>query len=184
MAATVLSLLLSALFSVFFQGTRAWRLSDARSELNRNATKLIARLSREAQESSYSSLVVGDQAVAFGSADNSDGEFQMGTDGRPLWQAQNLYFRDSGFVVFRRRVELPAPKTLAEPITRIDFGSGEKPLSHYLANGEPLARGVTEFKVESPKYGVLNLSLKLESEVSGREEATRWQVDSSVWMRN
>lgn len=183
-SAVTMGVLLTALFSIFFQGTRAWRLSDTRSDLHRAATKLSTRLSSEVQESSFSSLVADVQAVAFITALDTDGAFQMGASGRPLWQAQILYYLDSDSQVRRLRMELPLPVDLAEPITAIDFGSGEKPLTHYLSGGEPMARGVTEFKVESLKFGVLNVTLKLESKVPGRDGTTRWQIDSALAMRN
>lgn len=183
-AGAMLSLLMTVLFAVFFQGTRAWRLADARTELHRNATKLIARFSREAQQSQYASLSLESHGLGFISAQDTGGVFQLGPDGRPSWQAYLLYYKDPDSVIKRRRVALPIPGSLPVPIEQFDFGAGPRPLSFYLDAGEPVARGVKVFDPKSPRHGLIQLSLELESDVQGRSGKTQWSVDTSVWMRN
>lgn len=142
----VLGLLGVVVFGIFFQGMRAWRVSDTQRDLVEGSRTALTSLGRDIEQSSYATLSVGTDALSLASAVDEQGQFALGPAGEPLWQRYFIYYRDPDALELRRaEVEMtstPQAQTLE--------AWGGQPLAYYLTGGRLLLGHVKSFAAAVP----------------------------------
>jgi prepilin-type N-terminal cleavage/methylation domain-containing protein len=182
---SMVGLLITVLFAIFFQGASAWRLSDARSDLEGEAALILHRLTLEAQQSSRASLSTAGEAVSFASARDAGGDFQNTPQGDPLWQEVVVYYRHPEGTLRRRELPLPTPQATPLPIQDLDLGWGPRPLADYLSEGKVAARLVESFQPVQTSTGMLQIAVRLRQTVGGNaNKTTTRQLATTILIRN
>ncbi|MCA9796902.1 MAG: hypothetical protein KC910_34065 [Candidatus Eremiobacteraeota bacterium] len=175
-AAGIFLLLTAVLFMIFFMGAKAWRKTDQRADVTREAQLATARLIREATRSSFLSLSItpDGRAVSFLSPMDDNGQFVFDAAGNTRWQRFVIYYCDLTAGELRRlEVPLPVGSTLGqfpEPIERLN---PPKTLSGYLTGGRVIARDLVEFGAWTPMGSRrLNLTVTVKKSVPREPDAT------------
>jgi hypothetical protein len=181
----LLGLLLAAVFVVFFQGAKAWRQSDAYSDLQQQGAILLAQLSKEVEQSCLPGLSLESQSIGLLSAVDTSGQFQFTSGGSPAWTGYVLFYRDSENVI--RRLDLTAPTQVAppRPIEETDMGAGLDPFSTYLSGGRSVAKMVGDFTLSiEPNNQGIRAQVTLRKSQPNIPRAAELQVDSTMMFRN
>lgn len=141
----LLSLLMLALDRLLMLGIRTWRDQEKRGEAQSQAQVAMARISRELERSSPASVSVAPDGLAFLSALNDQGAFQMDAFGQPIWQRFVIYYRTAG-ALYRRELALPIPQSA--PLT-VESHTGAA-LTTLYAGGKELVQGAVLFEPTRP----------------------------------
>lgn len=186
-AGAVFLLLTAALFMIFFMGAKAWRKSDQRADVTREAQLATARLMREATRSSILSLSLtpDGRGVSFLSPMDDQGQFVFDAAGNTRWQRFVIYYYDAASAELRRReVPLPVGSTLSQFPEPIEHLNPPQTLASYLVGGRVMARDLTEFGAWTPMGSRrLNVTVSVKKSVPREPDATA-TVTTGVLLHN
>lgn len=186
----LLLLLLSALFSIFFLGGKAWRKTDDRYELLRNTQAVVAQISREAERATTFSLtILPGRAVSFLSPMNASGNFVTDNLGDVRWERYLVFYHDAASQEVRM-VDVPLlpasfERRTPQPIERFASALGVRPLASYLVDGRVLGRRITVFEPEQPPLSK-RLTLRIHTIQPSTTQSPDLTLDitASALMRN
>jgi len=95
MAISIFSIFMIGVFSVFSFGLKSWKLVETKNDSQQQAEVALARILSDLKSSDISSLVTGDEYIAFETAwsdpNAPDSNFKK-LGGYPLWQGYILYY--------------------------------------------------------------------------------------------
>lgn len=181
----LLTLLSGLVFFIFDIGSTAWRQTDVGSQIRKQAAVVVGDITRQAERSAFSSLSLDGEAVSFLTALDNSGQIELGPDGKLLWKAYLIYYRDSAEgLVLKTRHDLTTALMAPVPIEDYDDGSGTKPLSDYLFNGRRLAQDVELFQPTSSADQRLEIEIKLSRLGTRNRVPAEFTLASSVLFRN
>lgn len=171
---TLLLLLSILLIAGWTKGVQAWKTVEQKNEVVTQAQRFIRLVERELEASSPSGVETSDDppCLSFPSTFDVDArrEFAADNDSGALhWQKQVVYYHTVEAKEIWRRELAVTPGTEAyispTPISRIDLGSGLRPVSSYAFEGQPIAREIQSVDFEQDGLEVtMTLSVKTSSE--------------------
>ena len=190
-AMSLLLVLLTVLFSIFFLGGKAWRKTDDRYELLRNTQAVIAQINREAERTTtFSVSIVANRAVSFLSPIDNNGNFVTDTLGDVRWERYLLFYHDPPSQEVRM-VDVPLlpasfERRTPQPIDRFNSLLGVRPLTAYLSGGRVLGNHITVFEPDQPPPGkrlTVHLHTVQPSSTSGNPDLNL-DITASALLRN
>lgn len=183
---SLLGLLMGAVLTIYVSGARAWRKTDARSELLGEAQVCTSNLVADLERSTYAGLELGSggDALAIASLYDKDGKFELTLDGTPVWQRWIVYYLRDGAV---HRTEVPWTAPLADRAEATTLASLNPPLTvdDYCSGGRVLARNVydVDFSV-IPGTSLVSARLELRKKRYGHPEPEKVRLDTLIKTRN
>lgn len=181
-AASLLGLLLIAIFAVYRSGANAWAMGDAKTELLQQVQLGVSRMAREAERSVYGGVTIaGDEAaVSFISAEE-DGSFETETDTtRMLWKKYVVFYHDPQTqTLMSREVELAGPIVDAQPIEST-LGA----IDNYRHGGKIVSRHVDSLQVAFEPPALLTFELGVKKDRYGRRDAETRVLARTARVRN
>ena len=190
-AMSLLLVLLTVLFAIFFLGGKAWRKTDDRYELLRNTQAVIAQINREAERTTtFSVSIIPNRAVSFLSPMNANGNFVTDSLGDVRWERFLVFYHDPASQEVRL-VDVPLlpasyERRTPQPIDRFNSLLGVRPLSAYLVGGRVLGTHITVFEPEQPPPGkrlTVHLHTVQPSSINGNPDLTL-DITASALLRN
>ncbi len=165
-ASSILLLIISFIFFVYVNGTRAWHRGQNQADLLQDLMLVQEAVRRDLASSAYASLTIDQPNRAFSVLS------PRGPNGRPVvvdgeieWQSYVVFYHDATQrAVLRLEVPLiaAAPERSAPaPIEQYDPGSGPRNLVDYLGDGEVIGRDIYSLTV-TPLAGARVLKVELE----------------------
>lgn len=189
-ASAVVGVCLLGVWALVRAGTRYLLVTNAKTELQRNAIFCIGRLSREFQETNDGSFEVGNaltvpasvnRGVLFASPRDPDsGEIDYDEEGRMFWPKAVAYYQktEAGIpCIVRTATKLPVRVSYPPPMTSLD---------QYLSTPlelRVLARHVTVFECTQPTPAILKVTIRCELP-SGYGRKYGFEVQTQVFARN
>jgi hypothetical protein len=187
-ASAVVGVCLLGVWALVRAGGRYLLVTNAKTELQRNAIFCIGRLSREFQETHDGSFQVGNGAngsvnrgVLFASPRDPDtGEIDYDDEGRMFWPKAVAFYQktEAGIpCIVRTATKLPVRVSYPPPMTSLD---------QYLSTPldlRILARHVTFFECTQPTPAILNVKIRCELP-SGYGRKYGFEVETQVFARN
>lgn len=191
-AAMVLMGLTLTLFFIYQMGASAWKKGEAQTQILQDFQASTARLVREVERSTYSSLSVAPAggpytACSFLSPIDDNGLFCFDPIGqKPIWQKYVVMWYDApAQTLFWREIPLAPGSPEAgspEPIDTYDAG-GNAPLTSYCANGQTVAVHVSQCEfLASPR--LLTLRLEGTRKRYGSPEPEKFSLETAACFRN
>lgn len=189
-SATILGMLLVAIFLIYRMGAASMMRADAETELTQNAQILSRNFAKDVEQTVYDSvsLAPDNSAVAFLSGIYGS-DFQVDSAGNPLWQKYVVYYHDRAQRrVFRQEVSLPAGASQIYTPAPIDTLAGLD-VTSYATGGDRIADNIygCSFELDfQPPTNTPILLLRVDARKAryGNTEEEMVQVDSAVRMRN
>jgi hypothetical protein len=184
LAAALLLIALEIVFQLFMLGAQSFLAGERQHDLSRQATIALERLTRQLESAPAPSLSLAPEAVSFLSCRDNQNQSQLTTGGDPLWQAYQIYYRDSSSGELKqRRIALGTPSTAVRPIEETDLGSGPQPLPIYLVSTEVVARNLTRFSLSRSDNLRFDLEFSFDLPAQGRQTARHLEVKTAVVLR-
>ncbi len=177
LAISLFSIFMAAVFSVFSYGFKSWKLIETKSDSQLQAEVALARIVSDLKSSDISSVVTGDEYVAFETAWSDPNETvtfkKLG--GYPLWQGYILYYtfpRDSDAVnkkLLRKYINHSA-SGLATRMTDIDMYLTDNSVND--ENLRTVARNIYDLQITTgTNRFIVDIILKTEKKFSEKRLA-------------
>ncbi len=185
--AAILSGLTLALFFIYRMGASAWKKGEAQTEMLQDLQGSIARLTREAERSTFVSVVTEPGAISFLSPLDANGVIVYDPAGqKPVWQKYVVMYYDAPNEQVRW-LEVPlAPGSpemgQAEPIQLYDAG-GSQPLSTYRVGGKVIASHITRCEFTAAD-GFVEVLLESTRKRYGSPAPEKFVLQSAAAFRN
>ncbi len=182
----ILGLLFVALFEIYRMGASAWRKGEAETTLLQGLQVVKSRLDRELERSTFDSLSVDANGLAFLSA------MDYGTRSfviepalvRPRWQKYIVVYYDPPQRAILWR-EVPVVGTPQENgATPIEAFGAQTPLASYYAGGRVVIRDVAAWQIQVTVDELVALTWRVERQRYGKQAPETIELRSVVHMRN
>ena len=184
LAAALLLLALEVVFQLFMTGAQSFLAGERQHDLSRQANIALERLTRPLESAPSQSLSLAPSALSFLSCRDDHNNTVLTNGGDPIWQAYQIYFRDSASKELKeRRLALATPGTAARPIEEADLGSGPQPFSSYLVSSDVVARNLSRFTLTRVDNLRIDLELAFDLPAQGRQPARHLEVKTAVVLR-
>jgi hypothetical protein len=183
--AFVLSLLFVCLFFTYRVGASAWKKGETETDLLQNLQVAKSRLTRELERSVYDSVSVDPNGIAFLSALDVYGDFQMdNASSTPRWQKYVVVYYDAPARILRWQ-EIPVVGTPQEmnPTPIESFGAAN-PLTSYFNSGREFMRDVETCVFQWTPDLLVGFTWATEKKRYGKNTPDRIEIRSAVGFRN
>jgi Tfp pilus assembly protein PilE len=193
LAAAVVGILTTLVFAAYAAGLKSLFKSQAQNQLLSEMQILARRMGTALQQSTLPSVSISadQQAIAFLTSYDEDGQPQFGAFAEPDWDGYLIFYLDNtDQMVKMNRVNLRATssqKTRPTPIAQFNPGrGGPKPIDQYRKDGKVTARFIKNMTIELlPSLpGGYRFQLEAEKPQKGNRSASRSTMEFSVVVRN